>query len=412
MEDKEDLYDEEKRLKTVQKKISKSKISKNNKIQISKFTNSCQASGVHDNKMSRYLYDLYNVAMWLKKDFKNTNTEDIEKIMVILEKAKNQNGQPYSEWTKRGYKILIRKFYKWLRKKKGKDFPKEVEWIKIKIKENKQKLPEDMLSENEVKSLINSGKYSRDKAIVAVLYDAGCRVGELLHLKIKDIEYFEHGMKIYLHGKTGTRRIPILYSVPYLTTWLNEHPTKKPEDSVWVKPDGKRLSYGRVRDLLKEIAKRAKINKKVNPHNFRHSRASAYSDRLTDRTMMEYFGWKKSDTISIYSHLNGKQIENSILEANGIIPDENKETELKPRICKRCNKANEVTALYCNCGYPLNEKIIEEMQIKAVERESADLFMDQLMKDPEVSELLKKKLKIKSISESISTSLPTVKSER
>jgi len=387
----EDLYDTEKRLESVLKKIENSGIIKSNKKKLVEFTNHCLADSVGKNKASRYLYDLYNISIWLNKDFEKANKQDIERILVKLQEATNIYEKPYSEWTKKGYKVIIKKFFKWLRKTET--FPDEVKWIKSALKENQKKLPEDMLTEEEILSLINTSQNIRDKALIALLFDSGCRIGELLNMRIRDIEYFENGMKIYLSGKTGMRRIPIIFSVPYLNNWLNEHPTKKLNDYIWVKTDGKRLSYGRVRFMIKGYAKRIGVTKRVNPHNFRHSRCSFYVDKLKDRIMMEYFGWKKADTIAIYAHVNGKQVEDSILEANGIIPEHKKEkTILNPKICQRCNKTHEATALYCTCGFPLNKELVEEIKQKEMERQKADEIMNKLVSDPEVLELIKKKL--------------------
>ena len=388
---KEDLYNEAGRLISVLSKIASSKIYNSNKKRLVEFKDYCLANDVGKNKISRYLYDLIRISEWLNKPFEKATKKDIERIMTILEDAKGiQTKKPYAEWTKRGYKIIIKKFYKWLRGKKY--YPAEVEWIKTKIKECNKKLPEDMLCEEEVLALINSCQSYRDKAIIALLFDCGCRIGELLNMRIRDTEYFDKGMKIYLSGKTGARRIPIIFSVPFLNKWLNDHPTKKLESYIWVKNDGKRISYGRVRDLLKNCAKKTNLSKKVNPHNFRHSRASIYSDKLNDRIMMEYFGWHSPEIISTYSHLNGRQIENALLSANGIIIETKKEnTLLKSKICIRCKKVHEATSLFCTCGFPLDEKLAEEIKMKEMQREKADVIMDRIINDPEVWEIIKNK---------------------
>ena len=396
----EDLYNAEKRLETVLNKIKNSNILESNKQRLSEFTTHCLADSVGKNKASRYLYDMVNIAEWLGKPFEDANKKDIERIMICLENAtkKDMKGNLtnifYSPWTKRGYKVIIRKFYKWLRDSKS--FPDEVDWIKIAIKENQKKLPEHMLSEQEIMSLINATPCIRDKALIAVLFDCGCRVGELMNMTIGRIEYFGKGMKVHLSGKTGERKIPLMFSAPYLALWLNNHPTKKPESCVWVRRNGERLSYGRVRDLLKDCAKNAGITKHVNPHNFRHSRASFYSDKLSDRVMMSYFGWRKSDTIAVYSHLNGSQVDNAIMEANGIVPEEKKEkTILNPKICQRCKKSHDATALYCTCGYPLDAKLVEETKQAEIEKIFVDKLMNEAIKDPEIWNLIKSRIKLK-----------------
>ena len=40
-----------------------------------------------------------------------------------------------------------------------------------------------------------------------MLYDSGCRIGELLTLRVKDIEYDDYGIRLTVNGKTGVRRV-------------------------------------------------------------------------------------------------------------------------------------------------------------------------------------------------------------
>jgi site-specific recombinase XerD len=382
----EDLYNTQQRLNYITSKIRSSSISDSNKKQVLEFTTHCLADSVGKNKMSRYLYDLLNISLWLDKDFEEVTKQDIERILVKLQETK------YSEWTKRGYKIILKKFYKWLRKTKS--YPDEVEWIKTAIKENHKKLPEEILVEEEIKKLLDACTNIRDKALLATIYDSGCRVGELLNLRIKDVEAVDYGMKVCLAGKTGMRKVLLISAVPYLTEWLNEHPNKKPEAYLWVKRDGKRISYGRTRSLLADIAKAAHIQKKVNPHNFRHSRATFYASKLREREMMEYFGWRKSDTVGIYVHLNGETVDRAILRSNGIIKEQEQDgTILKPRKCERCGNVNKATDTFCSkCSLALDEKTMQELKQKDIERQQADEIMNKLVKDPEVWELIKKKL--------------------
>ena len=84
----EDLYNTEKRLESILKKIKSSPdISKFNKDKLVDFTNHCLADSVGKNKVSRYLYDLYNIAIWLDKEF-----EKVNKQVNDLNKWIQQNG--------------------------------------------------------------------------------------------------------------------------------------------------------------------------------------------------------------------------------------------------------------------------------------------------------------------------------
>lgn len=54
----------------------------------------------------------------------------------------------------------------------------KVRWIKTTLKKHDRKLPEDMLNEEEVESMIDTTLNKRDKAIIALLWDIGARIGE------------------------------------------------------------------------------------------------------------------------------------------------------------------------------------------------------------------------------------------
>jgi len=71
-------------------------------------------------------------------------------------------------------------FYRWLRKC---EHPEEVSWIRIKVK-SAPKLPEELLTVEEINKLVNAAEHVRDKAFILTLYESGCRIGELLALQI------------------------------------------------------------------------------------------------------------------------------------------------------------------------------------------------------------------------------------
>ncbi|MCW6157956.1 MAG: hypothetical protein LVQ63_00515 [Thermoplasmatales archaeon] len=63
-----------------------------------------------------------------------------------------------------------------------------VSWIEIKTSPAKAKKPEDIISIEEKKKLLNACLNERDKSLISMLYDSGCRIGELLALRVKDTE--------------------------------------------------------------------------------------------------------------------------------------------------------------------------------------------------------------------------------
>lgn len=101
--------------------------------------------------------------------------------------------------------------------------------------------------------------------------------------------------------------------------------------------------------MLQEIGKRAGIKKAINPHNFRHSRATFLANRFTEAQMNEYFGWiQGSDSSQVYVHLSGRDLDDAVLTLRGMKPkEEKKEETLAPKKCTRCGAINKSTGKFC-----------------------------------------------------------------
>ena len=122
---------------------------------------------------------------------------------------------------------------------------------------------------------------------------------------------------------------------------------------------------------LRKIAKRAGIKKKVNPHIFRHSRATDLANLLTEAQMKQYFGWTKdSKMAATYVHLSGRDIDEAILKIHGKL-DENEKLaheQLKTQMCPICRHENAPEADYClRCRRPLNLRTLLETEEKEKE---------------------------------------------
>lgn len=187
-----------------------------------------------------------------------------------------------------------------------------------------------------------------------------------------------------VNGKTGHRRVRIIASTPTLAEWLNVHPHKNnPDAFVWVvigdRNRYKPLKYNPARYLLLTLAKKAKIKKDVNPHNFRHSRATHLAALgLNNAQLKAHFGWRRSEMADIYIHLAGKDVDDALLKVNGLVPEEKIEEKLKIQICQKCQEKNSPTQQFCGkCGSPLNLKIALDYEIKI---EEADNITNSIIK--------------------------------
>jgi integrase len=165
-------------------------------------------------------------------------------------------------------------------------------------------------------------------------------VGELLSLSVKHVEFDEDGYArvIIPEGKTGPRRLRCVSSAPHLNMWLQNHPLKEIKNSaLWVGIGtvgrNKPLMYSAVRKLLANAAKRTGVTKAVNPHNFRHSRATFLANHMTESQMKQYLGWvQDSSMAAVYVHLAGRDTDDAINRMHGIDDEEReRESVLKPK---------------------------------------------------------------------------------
>lgn len=293
-------------------------LSERNKTLILEFVDHCIICGLGEHRLLKYISTLKMISLDIKIDLDKMTLPELKRYVSILERSDK------SEWTKHDYKITIRKFYRWYY---NEDNPELTKWIKTTVKRTRQKAPEDILTEAEIQALIDNASNNRDKALIALLWDIGARIGEIGTLKIKDLIFDEIGLTIHVNGKTGFRRVRAVWSIEYLHTWLNEHPeSDNPNAPLWFKFGTKELEtlrYDAIRRRLIKISEKADIKKKIHPHLFRHSRATYMANYLTEAQMNQYFGWiQGSDMPFIYVHLSGRDVDDAILKANGVTKQE------------------------------------------------------------------------------------------
>lgn len=298
-----------------------------------------------DNLLDSTVYNTRHVLTQFLTSIGDTKVEDIDEDIVYEyfrtlrdHKVIGKNGKERGGYSKGSiyiHKSCVRKFLSYY-------VPEVASSIKNKP-DKKRKLPEDILTENEVKRMIKATLHPRDSAMISTLYETGCRRNELLHLRIKDFEHDRYGGLIHIpkEGKTGARTNRVIYCVSFLDTWLDTHPHKDDRESFLFcslrKPFGI-LSRTGLQEQLTTIAGRAKIKKNVTPHLFRHSRGTHLAKVLTEQQLKIYLGWTpESSMASVYVHLSSKDLDNSLLKHYGVEVDEEGTTdEFAVKQCQYC----------------------------------------------------------------------------
>lgn len=392
------VYNHARGLNTALRNLKTLDITEQNKQDIRDFLHYIASHRCSITRQVKYIYPLQNITRWLGKDFIKATKEDIQTIVEFISVAKKDdntdlrgidelknyidraNGtvgeSKYRPWTKQDYNVVIRKFYKWLYNRNNEDedeweYPKVVKFIKVKKPKDSKRIPSDLINPEDVRFLVEHCRTLREKALILVLYESGARIGEILNLKIKDTAFDDYGVRLNLFGKTGHRTIRLVGSAPELTQWLTEeHPTKNDRNSylfcnVNKGKKGTQLSYFSVKKMLNNLKKESGFQKPINPHHFRHSRATELAEHLSDSVRCQYFGWVQgSDMARIYTHM--VDTDRIILEMNGLIP---KEKDRKGKftfiICPRCGTKNPYGSDLCSrCYLGLDAITIKEYDDK------------------------------------------------
>jgi len=187
-----------------------------------------------------------------------------------------------------------------------------------------RKLP-DTLSLKEIDSIIEAvdlGKPQgeRNRAIIETLYGCGLRVSELIDLKISDL-FFEEGF-IKVTGKGDKQRfVPIgEITKKFILIYKNEirnHQDIQPlaKDTLFLNRRGKGLTRAMIFTIVKNLTKRAGIQKTISPHTFRHSFATHLLENGANlRAIQQMLGHESITTTEIYTHLDKTHLTKVINE--------------------------------------------------------------------------------------------------
>lgn len=376
----------ERRIPQVIKSIENSNsIKENNEKIIKKYLRDLRVRDYSEARIYKILSHMKKICEEIDFDLETATEDNIKEMVAWV------NSRKLADATKRDYKVIIKQFYKWFHGD-GQNYPDSVKWINTTLKTQNNSLPENMLIEDDIKDLLQQSKHTRDKALISMLWETGARIGELIDLKIGSLEDHKHGLKVVISGKTGPRRLLLISCVPHLRSWLNSHPDgDDPESPLWVNIGntnfGDKLRYRTILKLLNETADRADINKPMNPHHFRHSRATYLASKFTEAQMNEWFGWVQgSDQPQRYVHLSGRDMDGSYAKIHGIKDEEtDEESTLAPKDCPRCGNSVPPDAKFCyKCGMALSLEAARE--IEEDEQESAEKYSEVVKKDPDALE--------------------------
>lgn len=166
----------------------------------------------------------------------------------------------------------------------------------------KQKVLPNVLSEKEVQLILNSTENLKHKAILSLIYSAGLRRGELINMKINDIDS-KRMYVIIRQGKGRKDRYSILSQkvLELLRRYFKEY---KPKEWLFEGQFGAQYSETSIFNILKAAVTKAGIRKRVTVHTLRHCFATHLLEHGVDlRYIQELLGHSSPKTTEIYTHI-------------------------------------------------------------------------------------------------------------
>lgn len=193
--------------------------------------------------------------------------------------------------------------------------------LEVKTVKLKKQLPRYM-TQNEVRQILSEPKHNellwqtRDYAIFILLYSSGCRISELVNLKLSD---FKDGYKwAFVIGK-GKKQRKVFFEEnarvalnEYLQDRqkiIEQNQIQNPTNQLFINQKGTAITVEGVRYILSKYSGVQGTNHHVNPHAFRHSFATNLIANGADvRVVQEMLGHSNISTTQRYTHVTTEKL--------------------------------------------------------------------------------------------------------
>ena len=264
-----------------------------------------------NNSIDAYLLDIRKLTSFISENYstslsiENINVSIIESFIKYLFKSES------STYSQARIVSGLKSFFNYLLLEEKIDInPMEL----IDAPKLVRKLPET-LSIQEIEIIIDaidldSKEGMRNKAILETLYSCGLRVSELVNLKVQNL-FLDIGFIKVLGKGMKERLVPIgTKAAECISQYMKEYRTNLNisegfEGYLFINRRGKNLTRNMIFIIIKDLVKKAGLNKNISPHTFRHSFATHLIEGGADlRAVQEMLGHESITTTEIYTHLN------------------------------------------------------------------------------------------------------------
>jgi len=283
------------------------------KTQLTEYLNfKIENYNIKGKRQSKLIYVLAFITNRMKITDLNTITEEKAKAFFIEQKDKTRPDTLIDK------KVILGDALRFIQKLDDKTTPSQLKFLS-KWRLRPQKKDQPILNEQDIIQIIDAFLHIRDKALLSIIWQTGCRIGEALNLQHGDIENLNNEKRewrLHLDGKTGKRAILFVDKWGYFAQLIRIQ-QKKQDFGFIFKTKGGGRQYFAFAKVLKEAAKRAGIEKPHNFHWIRHSRATLFAGKnIPYHALNSFMGWTPgSNMAGTYLHTDARMADSFIRAA-------------------------------------------------------------------------------------------------
>ena len=254
--------------------------------------------GCSSGTLANYRHHLTSFISSLDKPIEYVSPQDIQKFLMLYQ---NRNVSLRSVEHRR---LVLCSFFQWLVDTDAleKNPAKKIHKIKFEAKERQP------LTYVELEKMRSACKNLRERAILEFLFSTGCRVSELTNVRLSDLDIREGSVNIRGKGSKYNTCFLTPQAIYHLEMYLSNRSSAA--GNIFLSNRKSKYTKEGVELMIRNLAKRAGVAKKVTPHTIRHTTATfALRRGMPVEEVSKMLGHSSIDTTMIYAQVDRTKLQ-------------------------------------------------------------------------------------------------------
>lgn len=260
-----------------------------------------KTEGLSDGTIQNYSLILQNFFGHVRKNVQDVTANDIRIFLYDYKKFRN-----VSDRTLDKYRQMICWFFGWAHTEEyiSRNPAKSIKAIKHEINERQA------LSQIEMEQLRTGCRSVRDRAILELMYSTGCRVSEMASLKLSDINWNDSTVHLFGKGRKHRKSYLNARATLALCTYLKTRDDSCDDLILTERAPYKGVGKEALEAIIKKIAERSGLERKVTPHIIRHTTATiAVNAGMPIEDVSKLLGHASVNTTMIYAKASNEKVQ-------------------------------------------------------------------------------------------------------